>query len=179
MRWTDLFSHLEHNFALDAHMPRESSFLDDANDVHFMEVCLRAKAAGGQITVGVTSGDVFHVWPRAVSSEWFSGLIGGNRGSGVVIPLTAVGWVEGSISPPGPKKPGFVQATVQDVLTDMARRRATVTIRTLHSDYVGVIVRVGNDFCDVAGQSTSSPGGVRRFSFAAIVAVFQGSTAWG
>jgi hypothetical protein len=179
MRWIDFFSHLEHNFALDAHQPRESSPHGDRDDAHVLEMCLWAKAAKRQITVGVKSGDVFHVSPRAVGREWFSGLVGGEKGSGLVIPVTAVSWLEGDGVSPGDEIANPVTATLADVLTDMARRRATITIRTLQSDYVGVIANVGRDFCDVAGGPPSSSRAVRRFPVAAIVAVFQGSIAWG
>ena len=179
MRWTDFFSHLEHELALDAHPPRESALHRDNADAHVVDACARAKAAGKQVAVGVVTGDVFHVSPRAISADWFSGLVGGERGSGVVIPMSAVLWVEGdSVASRGEKAP-LLQATLADVLTDMARRRTPVTLRTPHADVVGVITSVGPGFCDLLVHPERHSGTSRRFPFHAIVALFQGASTWG
>ena len=179
MRWTDFFSHLEYDFALDAHPPRESALYRDKADTHVVDACARAKALGEEVAVEVVTGDVFHVAPRAVSTDWFSGLLGGERGSGVVIPLSAVLWVEGdSVASPGEKAP-LVQAKLADVFTDMARRHSPVTLRTPHSDAVGVITSVGPDFCDLRLNPSPHSGTTRRFPFHAIVAIFQGAATWG
>ena len=175
MRWIDFFSHLEHDFALDAQPPRESSQRTSTVDKDLLDVCARAKASGRHVAVGVVTGEVFHVSPRAVSREWFSGLVGGEHGSGVVIPAGAVVWVE-SDSITFPDKPaGLVSATLADVLTDIARRRALVTIRTAHGDAVGTIEGVGKGFCDLVAPA----GMTRRFPVSAIVAIFQGTVTWG
>jgi hypothetical protein len=179
MRWTDFFSHLEHDFALDAHPPRESATGHDSVDTHFLDVCARAKVAGQEVTVGMVTGEVFHVSPRAISTDWFSGLVGGDRGSGVVIPLSAVLWVEGDAMAYRGERSPVVTATLSDVLTDMARRNAHVTVRTPHSDAVGVITGVGNGFCDLVSRPTTHLGATRRFPFHAIVAIFQGTVTWG
>ena len=179
MRWTDFFSHLEYDLSLDAHPPRESLRHRENADSHLVDVCARAKAAGQEVAVGVVTGDVFHVSPRAVSREWFSGLVGGVRGSGVVIPMSAVLWVEGeSVASRGEKAP-LVQATLSDVLADMARRQSRATIRTPHSDVVGVITSVGPGFCDLLIRPASHSGTTRRVPFHAIVAVLQGAVTWG
>jgi hypothetical protein len=179
MRWTDFFSHLEHDFAIDAHPPRESASQHDSVDTHVLDVCARAKAAGQEVAVGMATGDVFHVAPRAIATGWFSGLVGGDRGSGVVIPLSAVLWVECDATTSGAERTAVVGATLSDVLTDMARRHAHVTVRTQHSDAAGVIGSVGDGFCDLVAHPTSHQGTARRFPFHAIVAIFQGATTWG
>jgi hypothetical protein len=179
MRWTDFFSHLEHDFALDAHTPRESTHHLDNVDTHVLDVCARAKACGQGVTVGMVTGEVLHVAPRAVATEWFSGLLGGDKGSGVVIPVTAVLWVEGDTVATQGDKATLVRATLLDVLADMARRHAHVTLRTQHSDYPGVIMSVGPGFCDLLLHPTPHSGITRRFPFPAVVAIFQGATAWG
>ena len=179
MRWTDFFSHLEYDLALDVHPSRESAFHRDNADAHLVDACARAKAAGKQVAVGVVTGDVFHVSPRAISADWFSGLVGGERGSGVVIPMSAVLWVEGDSVASRSEKAPLVQATLSDVLTDMARRRTPVTLRTPHSDVVGVITSVGQGFCDLVVQPERHSGASRRFPFHAIVALFQGAATWG
>jgi hypothetical protein len=179
MRWTDFFSHLEHDFALDAQPTGpELVGVDDA-DSYVLEVCWRAKAAGGQVTVGAVTGDVLHVTPRAVSTEWFSGLLGGERGSGVVIPLASVEWLESSGAASRRAQTTVVQATLVDVLADIRRRSAPVTIRTRHSDFAGNIVGVGKDYVDAVGHHTIHPTLIRRFPFPSIVAVFQGFASWG
>ena len=129
--------------------------------------------------MGVVTGDVFHLWPRAISTEWFSGLAGGEKGSGIVIPVSAVSWVEGGPVSSRDETPSLVAATLRDVLTDMARRRAHVTVRTHHLDATGVMVSVGSDFCDLALHPAPHPSATRRFPFHAIVAIFQGAFAWG
>lgn len=178
MRWTDFFSHLEHDFALDAEQPPEQAPHHATVDTHVVDVCARAKASSQEVTVGLVTGDVFHLSPRAISPDWFSGLLGGDKGSGVVIPLSAVLWVEGdSVASRGAKAP-LVPATLSDVLTDMARRHAHVTLRTPHSDVAGVMVSVGPGFCDLLTHPGPSPT-TRRFPFHAIVAIFQGSATWG
>jgi hypothetical protein len=179
MRWTNLFSHLEDDFALDAHRPRDSSHRDSESDSHLLEACVRAKAAGERVTVGVATGDVFHVVPRAVSTGWFSGLVGGESGLGVVIPLGAIAWVEFPTGRASSGNTATVSATLSDVLRDIARRRAVVTVRTMHSDVVGVIASVGNGFFDVAGHNTTPLATTRRFPLTSIVAVLQGSATWG
>jgi len=179
MRWTDFFTHLEHDFALDAHSPRESGGDHDGVDADFLDICARAKVARRPVTVGLVTGEVFHVSPRAVSAEWFSGLVGGDRGAGVVIPVSAITWLESDAVSGGSQKTALVSATLREVLTDIARRQSSVTIRTLRCDYAGVIVRVGDGFCDVAGQPDSASGSSRRFPFKAIISVCQGSAVWG
>ena len=179
MRWTDFFSHLEYDFALDAHSPGESARQRENADSHVLDICARAKASGQEVTVGVVTGDVFHMSPRAVSTDWLSGLVGGAKGAGVVIPLGAVLWVEGDTEPGRREKAPLVQATLSDVLTDMARRRTPVTLRTPHSDVVGVITSVGPSFCDLLVHPERHSGASRRFPFPAIVAIFQGTITWG
>ena len=179
MRWTDFFSHLEHNFSLDAYPPHES-VLDQPNpEAHLLDWCLAAKAERRPITVAVMTGDVFHVSPRAVGVDWFSGLVGGEHGSGMVIPLTAIVWIEGGDGS-APRHTGApVAAPFRVVVADMARRRAVVMIRTATSDVAGVIVGVGEGFCDVAAGPTGPAGSIRRFPFRSIVAIFQGTGGWG
>ncbi len=179
MRWTDFFSHLEYDFALDSESSNQQSHHRVDVETDFLELCARAKAAGRQVTVGMVAGDVFHVLPRAVATDWLSGLVGDERGAGIVIPVGAVLWLECEGAPLDDQKTSPVVATLSDVLIDMARRRARVTLRTRHSDVVGVIVGVGKDFLDIAREPTTYPATTRRFPFHAVVAIFQGSIAWG
>ena len=179
MRWTDFFSHLEHDFALDADASDQSSHRTVQVDTDFLELCAQAKVSGRQVTVGMVTGDVFHVSPRAVATDWLSGVVGGEHGAGVVIPVGAVLWLESEGAPRDGQKTSVVAATLSDVLTDMARRRARVTLRTRHSDVVGVIVGVGKDFLEVAGEPATHAATTRRFPFHAVVAIFQGAIAWG
>ena len=129
--------------------------------------------------MGLVTGDVFHVSPRAISMEWFSGLVGGEKGSGVVIPLGQVLWLEGDTVASRGEKATLVGATLSDVLTDMARRQAHVTLRTRHVDVQGVIVGVGPDFCDLLRHPATHSGTTRRFPLHAVVAIFQGTATWG
>ena len=179
MRWTDFFNHLEHDFALDAQPAGEASLRRDNVDAHLVDVCARAKISGQKVTVGMVTGDVFHVSPRAVSIDWFSGLLGGEKGLGVVIPVSAVLWVEGSSLASRGEEPALVQATLADVLTDMARRRARVTLRTPRSDVAGMLASVGPGFCDLILHPTPHTSATRRFPFHSIVAIFQGAATWG
>ena len=179
MRWTDFFSHLEYEFAVDADPARESPSATADADQDFLGMCARAKAAGHPVAAGLATGEVLHVSPRAVSAQWFSGLVGGERGAGVVIPLAALEWIDAGVLPVQRERPALLPTGFSEVLTDMASREALVTIRTRHGDVAGVIVGVGSNFCDVTGISGARPGGVRRLRLSAIVAIFQGSGAWG
>ena len=179
MRWTDFFSHLEYDFALDAHPPGESLRHRENADSHLVDMCARAKAAGQEVAVGMVTGDVFHVSPRAVAVDWFSGLVGGEKGAGVVIPVASVLWVEGDTVAVRDETGSLVTATLSDVLVDMARRHTHVTLRTPHSDLVGVITSVGPGFCDLRLNPAPHSGTTRRFPFHAIVAIFQGAATWG
>ncbi len=131
------------------------------------------------MTVGVVTGEVLHVSPRAVATEWFSGLVGNERGSGVVIPVAAVEWIEGGLSSSPPSSAPALSATFADVLADIARRSASVTIRTRRSDFAGCVVRVGDGYVDAVGSHSTHSTPSRRFSTASIVAVFQGAATWG
>ena len=179
MRWTDFFSHLEYDFSLDAHSSPESVRHRENADSHLVDVCARAKVAGQEVAVGVVTGDVFLVSPRAVSREWFSGLVGGEKGSGVVIPVASVLWVEADTLAARDETVSLVTATLSDVLADMARRHTRATVRTLHTDVMGVITSVGPGFCDLLIHPTSPSGTTRRVPFHAIVAIFQGAVTWG
>lgn len=179
MRWTDFFNHLEHDFALDCHADRGMVAPHTSDDSHLLDVCARAKASGGEVTVGVVTGDVLHVFPRAVATQWFSGLVGGERGSGVVIPLAAVEWVEGRPTGSHQTPKPVLSATLADVLADIAKRSAPVTIQSRQSDFVGRVVSVGDDYVDVAGAHSTPPRPTRRFLMASIVAIFQGGAHWG
>ena len=179
MRWTDFFSHLEYEFSVDADPARESTSATADADKDFLGMCARAKSAGHPVAAGLATGEVLHVAPRAVSTQWFSGLVGGERGAGVVIPLTALEWVDAGVLPTQRERPALLPTGFTEVLTDMETRNALVTVRTRHCDVAGVIVGVGKDFCDVAGTPGVRRGGVRRLRLAAIVAIFQGSGAWG
>jgi hypothetical protein len=176
MRWNDFFHHLEYDLALEVRPQPDGPLTRHHVDSHILDVCARAKASGHQVTVGVVTGEVFHVAPRAISTEWFSGLVGGDQGSGVVIPLLSVGWLESDSMTPDGEKSAVVGATLSDVLNDMVSRHAQVTIHTQHGDIAGVITSVGHEFCDVAGTSATT---ARRVPFSSIVAVFQGSGTWG
>jgi hypothetical protein len=179
MRWTDFFSHLEYDFALDADSSNQSSHRTVHVDTDFLDLCARAKLSGCQVTVGMVTGEVLHVSPRAVATDWLSGLVGGEHGAGIVIPVWAVLWLESEGARRDGQKTSVVAATLSDVLIDMARRRARVTLRTMHSDVVGVIVGVGRDFLEVAGEPATHATTTRRFPLRAVVAIFQGSLAWG
>jgi hypothetical protein len=179
MRWTDFFSHLEYDFALEAEPSQQSSDSPHNTETQCLDVCARAKAQGRHVTVALVTGDVFHVSPRAVGTDWVSGVVGGEQGAGVVIPLGAVVWIEcDGVSSHG-QKTSLVAATLSDVITDIARREARITLRTVQSDTAGVIVGVGKDFLDVASQPAGRSSVARRFPLHAVVAIFQGSVAWG
>jgi hypothetical protein len=77
------------------------------------------------------------------------------------------------------QKTSLVAATLSDVMTDIARREARITLRTVQSDIVGVIVGVGKDFLDVGSQPTGRASVARRFPLQAVAAIFQGSVTWG
>lgn len=179
MRWTDFFSHLEHDFAQDADPPSGSARQGCRIDSNFVDVCARTKASGQAVTVGLVTGDVFHVSPRAVALDWFSGLVGGEKGAGVVIPVASVLWVESDTVGSRDEKLSLVAATLSEVLADMASRHAHITLRTPHSDVAGVIASVGPGFCDLLVNPAPHSGTTRRFPFHGIVAIFQGAATWG
>ena len=179
MRWADFFSHLEYEFAVDADPTRTSLPAAPDTDQDVLTVCAQAKGAGQVVAVGLITGEVLHVSPRAVAGQWFSGLVGGERGAGVVIPLTGLEWIDAGGLPTQRERATVLPTRFVDVLSDMSARRALVTIRTRNSDVAGVIAGVGDGFCDVGAPGDARTQGLRRVSLPAIVAIFQGAGAWG
>lgn len=179
MRWSEFFSNLEYDFTQDDVSHPTGTAEDGAESSYLLDVCALAKATGGSLAVGLVTGDILHVSPRAVSTQWFSGLVGGEGGSGVVIPRWGLDWVDVAAGERHRKKDPPLTVTLRDVVTDMASRAVSVTVRTRHGDWRGVIAQVGFDYCDVAGRHHHLGVTTRRFPYRAIVAVFQGSDTWG
>jgi len=179
MRWTELFRHLEEDFTSGAGEPLKTGDKGASEDSHLLLLCTRAKAIGAIVTVGITTGDVLHMSPRGCGSDWMSGLIGGDTGPGIVIPLASVVWLEGPAMLPGEIATPGTKARWRDVLADMVHRRAAVTVRTSHGDTHGVISSVGVDYIEMAGGATGLAGTVRRIRLAAISFVLSGHAGWG
>jgi len=179
MRWSELFHYLEDGFLWDRREPESAHLADSAGDSSLLAVCSRAKASGGLVTVGLWCGEVIHVAPRAVGRDWFSGLVGGENGSGIVIPLHGCEWLEGSPSPRTADTPRQVSAHLGDVFSDLKNRRVVVTVRTTHGDCRGVMSVVGGDFVDLAPSDGHRDRPIRRIPHHAIVAVLTTAGRWG
>lgn len=179
MRWSELFRHLEEGFSSDRQEPGKAHRSGSVGGPQALSLCVAAKLSGRVVTVGLGSGDVLHVAPRAVGPDWFSGLVGGEKGSGVVIPFRGLEWLEDpSSGAPAPREQ-TARAQLGDVFSDLMNRGVHVVIRTAHGDSRGVLVEVGGDFIDVAPSHSRAGHPVRRFARHAIVAVFTGESRWG
>jgi hypothetical protein len=157
-------------------MPRTAGRGEEPNA---LSLCSEVKASGGVVTVGLLGGRVLHVEPRAVGADWFSGLVGGEKGSGVVIRFAACEWLEGTPGAGGSRPGHTVRARLGDVFSDLVHRRAHVTVRTWHGDCRGVLVEVGSDFIDIQTSHGEPRRSVRRVPLHAIVAVLTGEGRWG
>lgn len=179
MRWSDLFAHLESDFAHVIGSEERGGQEVSRSESHLLDAARQAKASRETLGVRLGTGEVLHVAPRAVARDWFSGLVGGENGSGVIIPSGSVEWLDQRPSSHRGDLQPFLAASLTDVLSDLGRRRVLVTVRLDHGDCQGVVVEVGGDFVDVAPMTVSGPSSGRRIPFSRVVIVLVGQRSWG
>jgi len=177
MRWSELFRHLEEDFSQGSSENTSSFF--SATDSHLTHLCARAKECGEQVAVGVVTGEVVHLSPRGVGTDWVSGVVGGEGGTGVIIPAEAIDWVDASKAVWETAPGRMADASLVDVLQDLVHRSVAVTLRTPHLNSHGTIVWQGEDFVDCLTHAGEVSPTVRRIRRRSIVMVLVGVAAWG
>ncbi len=178
MRWAELFRHIEESgFSEPRSVPSGENVppLDDT----LGELLLRAKSHKKPVTTSVGTGRVFHVLPRAVGGEWFSGLIGGDHQSGVIIPFSAIEWMESEVVSQPAVAPRQTRATFHDALTDVRQRSERVSVDTLHSRHDGTLETVGVDYVDLLPAVHQGAGLCRRIPLRSVISVTVGGPSWG
>lgn len=139
-------------------------------------------AAGGVLTIGLDGmpGPQRGVL-AGVGPDWLL-LTGPGSGAEVLLPLTAVAWVQGLGRTADVTEPGRVwtRLGLRSALRGVARDRAAVTVRSRGADAVtGTLDRVGADHLDIAvhhldeARRADAVRGVRTVAFAALLAVHR------
>jgi len=178
MRWTELFRYLEESGVPKPHsssLGGNSPPLDDA----LLGLFLRAKSHKKPVTTALVTGRVFHIWPRAVGRDWFSGLIGQDQQTGVIIPLSAIEWAESEVTNPMPPTAQPTRASFRDALADMVQRSQRVTVDTPHRRHDGVLSSVGIDYVDLCATARDDSRFSRRLPLSAVVMITVGGSGWG
>jgi hypothetical protein len=176
MRWSDLFDHLENDFAQEADQgARPVVGADD----YLLELCARAKKAKHPVTIALVTGEILHVNPRGIGVTWVSGLSGGHHEVGMVIPVHSIDWVDGRLESDRAPVAGITDVSLVEVVDDLICRKVFLTVRTRHASFRGTLVGQGVDYVDCALSAPHSGATVRRIFRDNLVMLVLGQAAWG
>ena len=176
MRWSDLFDHLENDFAResDSGLPRAL-----APDDYLLEMCARAKKAQQTVTIALVTGEIVHLNPRGIGLTWVSALSGGHQGAAMIIPVHAIDWVEGHPDSDHVSPGRIADVSLDDVVDDLIARNVSLTVRTRHGAFRGTLVGHGVDYLDCALTTPHALSPIRRFSRRNLVMLVLGEANWG
>jgi hypothetical protein len=178
MRWSDLFDHLETESAQGQAALQKTSIDRHRATTTFLSCLTSAKKNRISVSVGLVSGDILTVTPRSVGREWFTGIIGREDGSALLVPLHAIDWISNTAQ--ASDTGGSVTAVgITEVLVDLARRRVPVVCECRGGIVRGVITAVGGDWFDLAPGDGGAGDRCRRVAIPGLVCLRYGNRSWG